>query len=759
MPVISNEQASDAKYFASYFKSLSDLDEWALNSGPRYQRNLDGILDFVARGKVEGKSYDSRGKLLVCHDYKGGYTEGPSSLAYTFNFWDRCDTFIYFSHHRVTIPPPGWINAAHKHGVKMLGVLIFEHHESAEDILRLLVGKLPKSRTGTSGPSSNTGLPVSPHYARLLADLAHERGFDGYLLNFEYPFEGRSEQVRALEAWIAIFNAELKLKVGDYAQTIWYDSIVVTGDLRWQDRLNSRNLSFFLASDAFFTNYTWPSNFPSLSAQYLLSLDDELMQGKLKSLRDIFVGVDVWPGRGSHGDGGFGLYKAIEHADPEFLGLSVALFGPAWTWESDEGSDGWNWETWWARERNLWVGLENEGMPVDVPDAPVRQGQLPCVHGPFRPVSEFFPRLPPPNPSAFPFFTSFSPGVGFAWFVEGRQVMPKQSGWTDVDKQTSLGDQLWPRPTVSWEGTNLDEPLNSSTVLNFTEAFNGGSSLTVKLAGRGGPSDEASFRCFWIPLQSLALSPGRTYEIQLVYKVSSADCDLDLALSVKADIEEIAMNINPIPSQPSDDFANGWSKISITCKPAVRTGLDVLASVGIMLGAAFDDASLPYSVDIQLGQLSAFPKSSPADATPYQSRLLWADCAPSNVSPSTLVLTWEACVSFTTPAIVRETDVMPEVPRPPWVLDRTPQWFPCFLYFNIYVQARRPDSNIGLTPSDAARFIGTSGTDGLRNRFSVDREALPEGLRTGPVRFSVQGVTDRGVVLPWESSVFVDCDL
>lgn len=35
-----------------------------------------------------------------------------------------------------------------------------------------------------------------------------------------------------------------------------YDSVVVTGDLRWQDRLNNYNLPFFIPSTGFFTNYT-----------------------------------------------------------------------------------------------------------------------------------------------------------------------------------------------------------------------------------------------------------------------------------------------------------------------------------------------------------------------------------------------------------------------------------------------------------------------------------------------------------------------
>ena len=86
--------------------------------------------------------------------------------------------------------------------------------------MRLLLGKVPTSKSA-SHPNYSHGLPVSSYYARRLAELAHERGFDGYLLNFEYLLEGRSEQVRALESWVSLLNVELKSKIGDYAQTIW----------------------------------------------------------------------------------------------------------------------------------------------------------------------------------------------------------------------------------------------------------------------------------------------------------------------------------------------------------------------------------------------------------------------------------------------------------------------------------------------------------------------------------------------------------
>ena len=61
-------------------------------------------------------------RTLLCHDFKGGYNEdrfadgcGTEKFPYVFQRWSLIDSFCYFSHNFVTIPPPGWIVAAHRY--------------------------------------------------------------------------------------------------------------------------------------------------------------------------------------------------------------------------------------------------------------------------------------------------------------------------------------------------------------------------------------------------------------------------------------------------------------------------------------------------------------------------------------------------------------------------------------------------------------------------------------------------------------------
>jgi hypothetical protein len=80
-------------------KSLSELDEWE----PTWNERRSTIQ---RREKKERKY-----KFLHCHDMNGGYledrfTQGCKDTFHVYNFyeWKNIDIFIYFSHHRITIP-------------------------------------------------------------------------------------------------------------------------------------------------------------------------------------------------------------------------------------------------------------------------------------------------------------------------------------------------------------------------------------------------------------------------------------------------------------------------------------------------------------------------------------------------------------------------------------------------------------------------------------------------------------------------------
>ena len=497
-----------------------------------------------------------------------------------------------------------------------------------------------------------------------------------------------------------------------------------------------------------------------MTAQYLLSLDQST-HPRPKLLSDVYIGVDVW-GRGSHGGGGFGCYKAISHIDPEFLGLSVALFGHGWTWESEQDKSGWTWEAWWAYERKLWLGPPIAGEHVEVPPHKRKEDEPPCEHGPFQALVEFFPRLPPPNPAERPFFTTFSPGVGWAWFVRGTKVFSSETGWTDVDKSTSIGDLVFPRPALAWENGDRDETVPAASAdISMDDAWLGGSSLVVSFSAAGSDSEDAFFRCVWLPIQSLAITPRKSYRLSIIYKLSGP-VDADIGASVKslASGLDAEFDVTFVPSPSDTPLPGGWTELLIDFALArgALSDTDVLAAAGLVIGFTCEDPTQPVDFALSVGALSVHANPPSPRHTELRPKLIWAahsaddrETRPNQTAiPFAGTLTWGAAVSMgPVPAL---TLASPEDTEAAWVLDDPA---PGFAYFNVYVQAYPGPG--GVYVPEAATWIGTTGLDGRANRFYVDPACLPGGVRGArAVRFYVQGVSERGRVLDWEDCVFVD---
>jgi endo-beta-N-acetylglucosaminidase D len=147
--------------------------------------------------------------VLLCHDYAGNYHDyesvqelGQNEEMYNCEYLQNIDTFVYFSHKLVCVPPPTWINTLHRNGIKALGTILVE--PQTKDTARLL------QRTVT-------GDDMKFILARTLADIAKHYGFDGYLVNIEKPFPRDDWTLEALQA----FLVQLRANLGEQMQLIW----------------------------------------------------------------------------------------------------------------------------------------------------------------------------------------------------------------------------------------------------------------------------------------------------------------------------------------------------------------------------------------------------------------------------------------------------------------------------------------------------------------------------------------------------------
>lgn len=323
--------SSDNKAECSPIKYLNDLLSWEESqcSWKEYAMVKSSRADYAYDGSLENRTRYSKSCLprtLLCHDMKGGYLEdrfvhGTSDVSdpYIFTHWSLVDIFVYFSHQFVTIPPLGWINAAHSHGVQILGTIItewkdgeklwqelFEHEDKIDKMINKLV------------------------------EICKHCKFDGYLVNIENVVP--AEHLDKMKNFVRKLTLQMHEQVNN-SLIIWYDSIISpTGELKWQNELNASNKDFFEVSDGIFLNYNWT---------------DETLQTSLKNAGvrqlDLYVGVDVF-GRGCFGGGGFNCNLAMEKI--RHLGLSAAIFGHGWTHETKSDS-----ETFHERESLFWNKL------------------------------------------------------------------------------------------------------------------------------------------------------------------------------------------------------------------------------------------------------------------------------------------------------------------------------------------------------------------------------------------------------------------
>ncbi|XP_072339501.1 cytosolic endo-beta-N-acetylglucosaminidase [Scyliorhinus torazame] len=249
-----------------------------------------------------------RPRTLVCHDMAGGYLSDRfiqgvhEENPFVFYHWLYIDIFVYFSHHMVTIPPVCWTNAAHKHGVAILGTFITEWEAGAA----ICEAFLENEETFRA-------------MADKLVLIAHCFQFDGWLVNIENELSPNA--VKNVPGFLSYFRSRMQQAV-PHSLVIWYDSVLESGHLDWQNELNQHNKVFFDSCDGIFLNYNWKEE----HLKRMVTLMEERHA-------DVYVGVDVF-GRGDVIGGEFTTNLSLELIRK--YNFSAAIFAPGWVYETLE---------------------------------------------------------------------------------------------------------------------------------------------------------------------------------------------------------------------------------------------------------------------------------------------------------------------------------------------------------------------------------------------------------------------------------------
>ncbi|XP_043658707.1 cytosolic endo-beta-N-acetylglucosaminidase [Drosophila teissieri] len=377
---------------------------------------LDRQADFVGSGR-RPVTEDSRRELLVCHDMMGNYLEDRHFHSsqkyddYRFVHWSAVDYFCYFSHDYVTIPPCGWLNAAHRHGVPVLGTFIVEATARLDEFLAT-----EESVEGT---------------VEALTRLCEHFGFEGWLVNVEVTVP--QSKMPSLYRFVRQLTTATESRV-PHGRVFWYDSVTEDGQLRWQNELNSRNAEFFRRSHGTLINYAWDEGHLERSAQQAAR--------EQAHRHRVFMGLDVF---GRSRRGGFQSVETMELIANS--GFSAGIFAPGWTFETlhrfgyniknPRGDDQVNAsflarnEAWWAR---IWPTL--------------------ATH-PYR---------------SLPFFTDFCVGSGRLEFERGARIAGEESPFFNLSRQSLQPSVPLDRNAVH----HFDEAYSggcSLLVTNYERAF------------------------------------------------------------------------------------------------------------------------------------------------------------------------------------------------------------------------------------------------------------------------------------------------
>ncbi|KAK4987808.1 hypothetical protein LTR50_004360 [Elasticomyces elasticus] len=309
----------------AYFDTFEELEQWLPDDVDPIGRANTPLISRPT-DTPEADNSKHLANVILIHDYAGNYHNyesvqdiGVDSESYSCEYMQFVDTFVYFSHKLVCVPPPAWTNSLHRNGVKVLGTFLIEPQTPhIERMLRKEIFREPRNQYWS--------YPI----AQKLAQMASSYGFDGWLINIEKTFPWREWNPQSMRG----FLEQLKFELGKEGLMVWYDSLTFYNQVHYQNCLDEANVHFATAASSILTNYKWNPT--------LLNYSARLAKNHNMSLSRVVAGIDVWAQNINSGgrrrvtwprhDGG-GTNTGQGVAQISTTGLSAGIFAPAWPFE------------------------------------------------------------------------------------------------------------------------------------------------------------------------------------------------------------------------------------------------------------------------------------------------------------------------------------------------------------------------------------------------------------------------------------------
>ena len=416
--------------------NVDTLLEWTPESDPdaAYSRSSIPMADRVG-GFVVNPLANPEAKLMLCStpnlDHDNASAQGTNEFfTYAFNYWQYADSFVYWSGSEeglVVCPTGEFIDAAHTNGVPIVATLGFPWGSGAGYVEQ--VRKFVQKSADGSFPVADKLIEVMDYY-----------GFDGYFFNQESYGCSKAEADLIDEMMRYMHKKRPDMLIS------WYDSMLPTGGVSYQNAVTSANSAFMKDSedgtraiDEFFMNYNWYESQVSTTISTMKSIG--------RSQFDAFAGFNVQAN--VYGD------RLNDHLliDEDGLArLSLALYYAGQTLSLAKTG-----EEFHETERGYYVNAAGDPRvnDVDVANSAVRD---------WAGMSRFFADKSPIVKA--PFVTNFNTGHGKALFVNGE--LSREGEWSYQSNQDVL-------PTWTWIIDSEGEKLSGG--YDFTTAYNGGNSI------------------------------------------------------------------------------------------------------------------------------------------------------------------------------------------------------------------------------------------------------------------------------------------